>query len=341
MIQLVCSNCEASFQIDDGFAGGVCRCSACGTIQTVPTKEQIASGQTDRAGSVIFKRETASTETSKTLEQLSDVVSSSGLVGSTGSGLNNRINPRSSSPRATSLQQPRTVDRVESKSLNPKYLAAGAFVAVALIALIYGVVSSRPGKAPATSDQPDANPAAPDAITAAPRFGDIPLASSTSVIFLVDRGDATRELLPDIKRLIERDLTTLGPTRRFQIIFWAQDGQPLAIPATLLPATAVNLGAISNPLDEASVGRSTDLMPALAAALLQSPSDLVVITAKGWQMDEDFAHAVLSARGQSVVRIHVVSLGDDSAPLRNIAETTGAAYRVYSAERFRQLARGK
>jgi hypothetical protein len=36
MISLTCTSCKRSLEIDDAFAGGVCRCQYCGTIQTVP-----------------------------------------------------------------------------------------------------------------------------------------------------------------------------------------------------------------------------------------------------------------------------------------------------------------
>jgi len=36
MISLTCTSCKRSLEIDDAFAGGVCRCQFCGTIQTVP-----------------------------------------------------------------------------------------------------------------------------------------------------------------------------------------------------------------------------------------------------------------------------------------------------------------
>ena len=36
MISLTCTSCKKVLQIDDAFAGGVCRCQYCGTIQTVP-----------------------------------------------------------------------------------------------------------------------------------------------------------------------------------------------------------------------------------------------------------------------------------------------------------------
>jgi hypothetical protein len=36
MISLACTSCKKILEIDDAFAGGVCRCQHCGTIQTVP-----------------------------------------------------------------------------------------------------------------------------------------------------------------------------------------------------------------------------------------------------------------------------------------------------------------
>jgi len=36
MISLTCTSCKRALEIDDAFAGGVCRCQFCGTIQTVP-----------------------------------------------------------------------------------------------------------------------------------------------------------------------------------------------------------------------------------------------------------------------------------------------------------------
>jgi hypothetical protein len=40
MITLPCTSCQRVLEIDDAFAGGVCRCQHCGTIQTVPAKSK-------------------------------------------------------------------------------------------------------------------------------------------------------------------------------------------------------------------------------------------------------------------------------------------------------------
>jgi hypothetical protein len=36
MIRLTCTHCQKVLSVDEAFAGGVCRCRHCGTIQTVP-----------------------------------------------------------------------------------------------------------------------------------------------------------------------------------------------------------------------------------------------------------------------------------------------------------------
>jgi hypothetical protein len=36
MIRIGCTYCKAVLTVDDAFAGGVCRCQHCGTIQVVP-----------------------------------------------------------------------------------------------------------------------------------------------------------------------------------------------------------------------------------------------------------------------------------------------------------------
>ena len=38
MLVLKCTTCGATLELDDAFAGGVCRCIHCGTIQTVPNQ---------------------------------------------------------------------------------------------------------------------------------------------------------------------------------------------------------------------------------------------------------------------------------------------------------------
>src|SRR5437762_5501710 len=47
MIRIICTHCRVMLTIDDAFAGGVCRCQHCGTIQTVPSPTKPGSRAKD------------------------------------------------------------------------------------------------------------------------------------------------------------------------------------------------------------------------------------------------------------------------------------------------------
>src|SRR5271170_114145 len=86
MIRIACTNCKTVLSIDDAFAGGVCRCQHCGTIQTVPARKSNAPGQAVGTAKAIY-RGSKSDGSGTGLEELAEIVASSGL---SGSGLTSR-----------------------------------------------------------------------------------------------------------------------------------------------------------------------------------------------------------------------------------------------------------
>src|SRR4051812_36003825 len=91
MIQINCTNCKMLLQIDDAFAGGVCRCRHCGTIQTVPKHlkggggESSAVAEAAAAGNgskTLWQKKGSAVETAGSgtgLDDLAGIVASSGL----------------------------------------------------------------------------------------------------------------------------------------------------------------------------------------------------------------------------------------------------------------------
>ena len=66
MISLPCTSCKKVLEIDDAFAGGVCRCQHCGTIQTVPAKNKSAA----RAGAppkALYEKQKKTAETNASI----------------------------------------------------------------------------------------------------------------------------------------------------------------------------------------------------------------------------------------------------------------------------------
>src|SRR3954449_5158278 len=90
MIRLTCTHCKATLEMDDAFAGGVCRCQHCGTIQTVPTHAKNNAAYPHTAGKTsnksLYKGRTgpsfeAGSSSSSGLDELASAVAGSGLGG--------------------------------------------------------------------------------------------------------------------------------------------------------------------------------------------------------------------------------------------------------------------
>src|SRR5688572_17749263 len=98
MISIHCTHCRQLLEMDDAFAGGVCRCQYCGTIQTVPSKSKSrsASGKSSSSSSkngsnkALYKKKgvggpgdsvapASDTKVGTGLDELAEVVASSGL----------------------------------------------------------------------------------------------------------------------------------------------------------------------------------------------------------------------------------------------------------------------
>src|SRR5437764_2443331 len=116
MITLICTHCRAMVEMDDGFAGGACRCQHCGTIQTVPSH---LKNKTSGAKKVRTLYQNSPAIPSSGLDQLADVVVSSGLSSA-----------RLRKPAVTSQDQ-------KSRNVKSLLIGAGLLIVALSSALIY------------------------------------------------------------------------------------------------------------------------------------------------------------------------------------------------------------
>ena len=141
MIQINCNNCKALLQIDDAFAGGVCRCRYCGTIQTVP-KHLKQSGNGDQATVAATATKSGTGAKAKTLYRKKTGPRGEPLPGS-GSGLDELANIVASSGLASArLKNPGQPEppaitpaptRIDRKTL---YIVASAGGIILLLLII-------------------------------------------------------------------------------------------------------------------------------------------------------------------------------------------------------------
>jgi hypothetical protein len=125
MIALNCTSCKKLLEIDDAFAGGVCRCQHCGTIQTVPSNAKRAGSPQPSISKMLYQKKPRGPgepgRTGSGLEALADSVgASSGLARSA-------LKTRAPIPTQTLPPKPRTPVRL---------LAAAGAVILVLLAII-------------------------------------------------------------------------------------------------------------------------------------------------------------------------------------------------------------
>jgi hypothetical protein len=301
--------------MDDGFAGGACRCRHCGTIQTVPSHLKNRSGA-KKPARTLYQNKPDPAVPSSGLDQLADVVASSGLTSS-------RLRKdREPIPLAQAELQP-------SRNIKPLLTGASAIIVALCGALIYMMASGH-NTAPQATPTATATPA--PAKPAEANFCGIALVGDTA-IYVLDRGDSTRDSFEAEKSLTLKSIQSLGDKRQFQIIFW-NNGKDAAFPKSWpVYATAENIGGAQRAMDEITPHGKTDISSALKSAFAANPADIVIVTGKAWDLDDGFVKTVDKFRDGKDVTIDTISLGDpgSSTALQTVAASTHGSFKALSA----------
>jgi hypothetical protein len=333
MISITCTNCQTLLSIDDAFAGGVCRCQHCGTIQTVPSKKKngaTTAGLGVKASKTLYQKRAREVSAGTGLDELAEAVTSSGL---SGSGI-------STSSRAA--RPPGGAVVVQKNNLT-MVVGVAAIVVILLLVVILVVVTQDKGGGGGTpvAQRTTAGTSSANGVVAggSPRFANIPL-DHPSVIYLLDRGSSTQAPFGSLKEATLRSIESLGPERRFQIIFWDNSQDAGAFPPLLTYASAANAANVRRQIDDVYAFGATDVGPALKKALEQRPDAIVLVTGKGADLDEAFVQMVNDAKKDIPVIIHTVAINGSgqSTALKRIAGGTGGEYRELSGAELSRYA---
>ena len=335
MITINCTHCKSELSVDDAFAGGVCRCQFCGTIQTVPAPQKVARpvspmatkpGQPSGGARSLYQGTARSGTTAGTgLDDLADAVASSGLAGSGLASSRHTASPPS--PQAPPAR----------RNLLPLMLI-GTAVLIVLIGILVAVLISRQDH-PTSSAGPSA--AANDS-SGTPTFCGIPLPAG-GVIYLLDRGNSAGELFDTLKATCYKSVADLGAHRQFQVILW--DPVPGDVGTVEFPrgqmrnATSGEIEDLKRDFQDVSTTGSTRLSGPLREAVERHPQQIVIVTGK-WELDESDVAALRDA-ASSGIRISAVQLGSGSpnSALQDVARQTGGEFRAVSGPELREFSR--
>jgi hypothetical protein len=341
MISLTCTNCQTVLTIDDAFAGGVCRCQHCGTIQTVPShlkrKRAAAPGgpgasgeaASPASGRTLYQKRPRQTPGSGTgLEDLAEAVTGSGI----GSGglTSSRFGPGGAVATKTTV--------VPHRQWLP--IAAGAAIAlVAAAALVIWWLTARPAPPAPTAPQTPAAPSGtPEVVSAGPSFCGVTL-DGPVIVYVLDRGNATRDVFDLLKEATYKSIQSLGAERKFQVLFWnngSDEGYPTGLPVY---ARGDNLSACRRAMEDTTAFGQSDVTPAMTKAIANKASVIVLATGKGLDLDSSFVEHVMEIRKNSPAKVHTFALGESESPvLKELAQKTGGEYKTVSAALLRSYA---
>jgi VWA domain-containing protein len=331
MIAIHCTNCRTLLEIDDAFAGGACRCRFCGTIQTVPStlKKAVAGGRPGAKSDfldiaipsdgeipsprTLYKGRTR--ETGSGLDELAEVVAGSGLEAASQQPSRNR--PATTKVRIVPAPKP---------ALGPRLLAIGIIGLLAFISVVLAICIIL-NRTAASSNAANAVNAAP----AQPQFCGVVITGKT-VVYLLDRGSASRDYFDELKEATARSVQSLGPERQFQVLMWDNGTKPAGFPlGGPTPATPSSVSDCRRILESIDAYNQSTIDAPLAKAVSGNPDVIIIATPK--VLDDSFVDQVRHALGAHPIVIDAFSLGlgSDSAPLASLARVTGGQYRVLSA----------
>ncbi len=340
MITITCTNCQTQLTMDEAFAGGVCRCQHCGTIQTVPKANRgsadASSGlahQTGGSAKTLWRQSGSGESTGGTgLDDLADIVASSGLAGS---GLQSKRLRRSAPP----------VDPVASrkKLIRMLSLIAGGVLAVLLIIAYIVTRPDAPTEDP-TTPHPGTiagtnNPPIPT--VSGPSFCGVKLEAASTVIYVLDRGSGTSNVFGELKAATLKSARSLTASRKFQIIFWQVRGESITVPDVgTTVAGDISIAEAGRKLDDVSAFGSSSVGPSIKKAAAAKPDAIIIATGKGDDLDDTFVKNVLD-NAPAGTKIHTFALGSNRASpqLQSIANKTGGEYRTITEAQLSAMAK--
>jgi hypothetical protein len=320
MIQLTCNQCKAHLSVDDAFAGGACRCQFCGTIQTVPAKRRAAPAAPATSAKTLYQTQPRADGLSGTgLDQLASAVATS-------SGL--------SSARLGAADAATGTASANTRKLSPKMLLAVTVGFLVLLGLLLWLMSEN-GKSTAG---PAGNAISGNRAQRMPSFCGVVI-DERVVVYVIDRGNATGECFDRLKQVCFRSVESLGPDRKFQILFW-NNGSDDAFYPTAGPtfASPANIEAARKALDDVTAHGQSDVTSALTKAIVSNPDAIVLATAKGNELDDSFVALVQKIGGTSRARIFTfaVGSGDPGTALKAIATRTGGTFTAVAPAALRE-----
>lgn len=332
MIKLDCPGCDKGLEIDEGFAGGICRCYDCGTLMTVP--EAGSSGHAER------------------LERAGRPASPGGRPDAPGRRPDSPTNEAGTFVTATGKkidvteEQLRHVEVAKKARMGVRFAVIGIFAGfvvgmIVLLVILGGNMLREADKERAANNPKNIGPdvVGTDVIetlftydpTANPYFIEEPnlfgkpVASEPDQItaVIVDTSAAMRQQLDFVKEVLPINIKAIGGARQMKVYF-ATEGGVRAFPDQPTLASSWDGLAFKGWLSEIQAGGAPSLAEAVEQGLADSPARIALIVSLApvsFEMDK-----IAGMVEDKSVAVDVIQVGRFDQAMQEFAEKHDGKY---------------
>ena len=359
-ITVQCHECSRVLELDDGFRGGVCRCSFCGALLQVP-KEAAASEKAGRpaapAGAGVSARPSApNTDTGLSRNRPSsggirrpvDPIGSGAFAGSpvrpaspmsgmAASPVSSRLAEEDESTPSAYIDRPgrRTTKSAKSNLYIFYALIALGVLFVATIVIIAVVVlhgGNSNSNSAAAPENLVAHSAGGGAAVQGPAFLAIPLGGS-HIVFSLDSSSANTDSFSYVAEAVAHAVKSLRVSQHFRIALWTESGlQTIPGHGWLTKADAA---AGLQKLMNVNVYGSSSATKCMTDSLALGGDQIIFVTAKAL-LPSHLAAKVLQARTHAE-QLDAVTVDGAKSQLRKLAKAAGGTFKSLSNSDIRHL----
>lgn len=351
MLELECPGCDELLELDAGFAGGVCRCSSCGTLMTVPMdpgREKVErllrpdrpGGKTrrpSRPGGAAVRpkpphpgspdRPDRPDRPGGSPSPASPDESEGGdsEVYTTETGRVVRVDHRRLIPTAGKKRVARYTTYAASIAVIACIVAACVFAAVVLVRNPPGAPTG-PAVIEAFAYDPTTNPYTLDQAN----ILGLPLRERTAVV--VDASASSAAWLGGVKAALAAGLTGKGSASQVALIYATEEGPRLLVNGfeTVRNLSPVEFAALHR---RVAAGGRASLAAAVEQAVALNPSHLIVVTSQ--RLTDNEAEAIESALAAAAgLYADTVAVDRDIVVLDDLASKYQGRYVRLSSEQL-------
>ncbi len=342
LLELTCPSCEQVLELDTGFAGGVCRCSVCGQLMTVPDdpalKTRPTQARPERPGQPAPIEDATPTRN----------VNHTASPGQPLPTLQPRTKPpprasrrvRSAAiPTHPQTAQPAAARLTTQQRLTVRFAVAAGIAAVIGISVFVmslfvrhqAQVSDLQRQAPAIEVNFEYDPKANPFTMSRPNVLGIPLSARTVVV--IDASFASRRWLGFVKDAVLAGTDFQTDAVGIQFVFARYDSEAVC-PDQLMPLSALPRDTMRDTLNGILATGTANIEDAVQLAIAVRPEQLILIIA-----DKPSAEQVVAIRSllkrASLTRFDAVLVdGETASELLSLATSHDGQYRDLTTQQL-------